>query len=82
MQQSQQGSQEALLAIVDIFNKPGNMGNILKKYFTPQEPQMSPEEQMFLEQQAAAGLPEEQLGPQLPQQPPSPQEALGMIGGP
>ena len=82
LQQSQQGSQEALLAIVDIFNKPGNMGNILKKYFTPQEPQMSPEEQMFLEQQAAAGLPEEQLGPQLPQQPPSPQEALGMIGGP
>ena len=76
LQRSQQGDQGALLAIVDIFNKPAQMGDVLKLYFTPQEPQMSPEEEAFVQTQAGQGQ-----GPALPQQPPSLQQALGMIGG-
>ena len=77
LQRSQQGDSGALLAIVDIFNKPAQMGDILKLYFTPQEPEMTPEEEAFVQTQAA----QPQAGPQAPAAPPSIQQALGLIGG-
>jgi hypothetical protein len=34
-------------ALVEIMDKPEDKAEILKKYFTPQEPEMSPEEEAF-----------------------------------
>lgn len=55
-----QGDPRAILALVEIYKKPSDLATILDKFFTPEEPQMSPEEEMFLEQQqqgAAGGGP-------------------------
>jgi hypothetical protein len=57
---SQQGDQRATLAIVEIRKNPGDVENILDKFFTPQEPQMTEEEISFVG---------EQVGP-APQGPP------------
>ena len=39
------------LALVEIFDNPKATGETLKKLFTPEEPQMSPEEQAMMQQQ-------------------------------
>ena len=57
---SQQGDQRATMAIVEIRKNPGDVENILDKFFTPQEPQMTEEEISFVG---------EQVGP-APQGPP------------
>ncbi len=43
-QRSQQGDPSADMALVEILDKPSGTVTTLKKIFTPQEPQMSPEE--------------------------------------
>jgi hypothetical protein len=48
-----QGDPRAAMVLVEIMDKPDQTVTILKKFFTPQEPQMSPEE----EQMAQAGGP-------------------------
>jgi len=40
------------MALVEIFDKPGDTGKTLKKLFTPEEPQMSPEEEAMAAQGA------------------------------
>lgn len=45
----------AMLAMVEIYENPDNMPEILAKFFTPQEPQLSPEEEQFLGQGGAGG---------------------------
>ena len=53
-------------ALIEIMDDPSRKTEILKKYFTPQEPQMSPEEEMAMaamQQQAGGG---EALGPPPP----------------
>lgn len=69
----------AAMVLVQILDKPDQTVEILKKFFTPQEPEMSPEEQAMA---AAGGQEEMSLGP-----PPNVQsvlselEASGVVGG-
>ena len=60
---SAQGDPASTMAVVAIYENPNAMTDILKQFYTPEEPQMSPEEQALIQQQ--------QLAQQLPQQPPS-----------
>jgi len=46
-----QGDPTATLALVEIYENPDKMSEILRKFFTPQEPQLGQEEQQFLGQQ-------------------------------
>ncbi len=59
LQQSQSGDKSAMMAVVEIYNSPKNIGSILEKYFTAQGEEPSPEEQAVLQQQ---GVPQ-QAGP-------------------
>jgi hypothetical protein len=67
---SAQGDPASTMAVVAIYENPNAMTEILKQFYTPEEPQMSPEEQALIQQQ--------QLAQQLPQQPPSIAEAFGL----
>jgi hypothetical protein len=77
-QRAAQGDPQAAMVLVEILDKPDQTVTILKKFFTPQEPQMSPEEQAM----AGGTNPEMQIGP-----PPNIQsvltelEASGVTGG-
>ena len=59
LQQSQSGDKAAMMAVVEIYNNPKDIGIILEKYFTAQGEEPSPEEQAVLQQQ---GVPQ-QAGP-------------------
>ena len=67
---SAQGDPASTMAVVAIYENPNAMTEILKQFYTPEEPQMSPEEQALIQQQ--------QLAQQLPQQPPSIADAFGL----
>ena len=67
---SAQGDPASTMAVVVIYENPNAMTDILKQFYTPEEPQMSPEEQALIQQQ--------QLAQQLPQQPPSIADAFGL----
>ena len=67
---SAQGDPASTMAVVAIYENPNAMTEILKQFYTPEEPQMSPEEQALIQQQ--------QLAQQLPQQPPRIAEAFGL----
>ena len=73
--QSQAGDQRATMAIVEIRKNPGDVENILDKFFTPQEPQMTEEEVSFVEEAGPGGqsLP--------PQGPPGIAQMLQGMGG-
>jgi hypothetical protein len=45
---AQQGDPAATMALVEIYQNPDDMDTILARFFTPQEPQMSPEEQAMM----------------------------------
>ena len=55
LEQRSEEDPKADAALVEIMEKPQNMTAILIKYFTPKEPQMSPEEQMAMMQMQAQG---------------------------
>ena len=74
--QSQAGDQRATMAIVEIRKNPGDVQNILDKFFTPQEPQMTEEEISFVEQAGPGG---QSLPPQGP--PPGIAQMLQGLGG-
>ena len=59
LQQSQSGDKAAMMAVVEIYNNPKDIGIILEKYFTAQGKEPTPEEQAVLQQQ---GVPQ-QAGP-------------------
>jgi len=59
LQQSQSGDKAAMMAVVEIYNNPKDIGIILEKYFTAQGEEPTPEEQAVLQQQ---GVPQ-QAGP-------------------
>ena len=69
--QAQQGDPKALMAVIEVRKNPNDMQSILEKFYTPKEPQMSPEEQALL-----GG---ETLPPQGP--PPGIQQMLMGMGG-
>ena len=73
LQQGQQGDTSAMMAVVEIYNNPKKIGNILEKFFSAAGEQPSPEEQaMMMAQQAGA------VGPAGPQGPPN---LAAMLGG-
>ncbi len=75
---SAQGDPAATMAVIAIYEYPAEMTDIMRMFYTPQEPQMSPEEEAMIQQQMAqqqgapGGLP-------APQGPPSIAGALGGI---
>ena len=50
LQQSQQGDKGAMMAVVEIYNNPKDIGDILEKYFTASGEEPSPQEQAVLQQ--------------------------------
>ena len=74
MAQAAQGEPKATMAAIEIRKNPSQMSEILDKFFTPEEPEMSPEEM------ALAGQPEQMAG--LPGAEPDIQSVLaGLAGG-
>jgi len=73
---SAQGDPAATMAVIAIYEYPAEMTDIMRMFYTPQEPQMSPEEEAMIQEQMAqqqgapGGLP-------APQGPPSIAGALG-----
>ena len=72
-----QNDAKAQMALVEIYTNPNNIGSILKKYFTAEEPQLNQQEAMMA-----------QLGGAMPQQmgvpggaPPGPQDVLSLLQG-
>ena len=57
---SAQGDPAATMAAIAIYEYPGAGTHIMKQFYTPQEPQMSPEQQMMIQQQMA----QQQMGGQ------------------
>jgi len=51
------------VALIEIMQKPGGVSTTLAKLFTPQEPQMSPEEEAMMAQGGAGGGAGEMAGP-------------------
>lgn len=47
---AQQGDPGAMMALVEIYNSPDKMGEILNQFFTPNEPEASPEQAQILGQ--------------------------------
>jgi hypothetical protein len=71
LEQRSEEDPKADAALVEIVDKPQNATKILLKYFTPQEPEMSPEEQMAMAQmmgqgQGMGGGPQGPMGGQPP----------------
>jgi len=57
---SAQGDAAATMAAIAIYEYPGAVTEIMKQFYTPQEPQMSPEEEAMIQQQ----MMQQQLGGQ------------------
>ena len=66
LQQSQQGDKKAMMSIVEIYNNPKRIGNILEKFFSASGEEPSPEEQAMLQQQMMSQQVQGQAGPQGP----------------
>jgi len=70
LQRSAQGDIQATMAAIAVYENPAAILDIFRQFYTPQEPQMSPEQIAMIEQQ----LMQQQMG----QQPPSIAAAFGM----
>ncbi len=71
--QASQGNAKASMALVEIYTSPNNIGSILKKYFTAEDPQPNQQEAMLAQM---AGAAPQQGGP-----PPSPQDVMSLLQG-
>ena len=67
---SAQGDMQATMAAIAIYENPGNVLDILRQFYTPEEPQMTPEQMAMIQQQ--------QMLAQQGGQPPTVAQALGM----
>ena len=77
-QMAAQGDPRAAMALVEIMDEPDKVVETLKKFFTPQEPQMSPEEAaMAAMQNGQPGQP----GMELPGEQPTVQTVLAEMSG-
>lgn len=75
-QRAAEGDPGAIMALIEIRDKPQNVDQILKKFFTPQGQELSPEEQAMMAGQGQMG----QMGQQgAPMQPPNVQTVLSEI---
>lgn len=73
-QAAAEGDPQARMVLTEIFVDPSNVGEILKKYHTPEEPQMT-EEEMLMAQGGMPGGPQQPLGP-----PPDAQTVMTQLG--
>ena len=48
--QAQQGDPKATMSVVEIYKSPDDMSEILSKFYTAEEPAMSPEEEALIQQ--------------------------------
>jgi len=81
MAQAAQGDPKATMAAVEIRKNPQNITDILDKFYTPEEPEMTPEE-MMLAQQQMGGMPGMPGMPQGPGPEPDIASVLaGLTGG-
>ena len=71
MAQAAQGNAKATMAAIEIRKNPQNMSEILDKFYTPEEPEMTPQEAAL----TGAG------GPQIPQAEPDIASVLAQLGG-
>ena len=71
LSRSAQGDAAATMAVIAVYENPNAMTEILKQFYTPEEPQLSPEQMAMIEQQ--------QMAQAMPQQTPSIQEAFGLV---
>ena len=71
LSRSAQGDPQATMAAIAIYEQPNAITDIMKQFYTPEEPGMTPEQEAMIQQQmmGGQGLP--------PQAPPSIAEALG-----
>jgi hypothetical protein len=69
---SAQGDPSATMAAIAIYEQPNAITDIMKQFYTPEEPGMTPEQEAMIKQQmlGGQGLP--------PQAPPSISEAFGL----
>ena len=67
---SAQGDVQATMAAIAIYENPGDVLEILRQFYTPEEPQMTPEQMAMIQQQ--------QMMAQQGGQPPTIAQALGM----
>jgi hypothetical protein len=67
LSRSAQGDPQATMAIIAIYEYPSEMTEILKMFYTPQEPQMSPEEEAMIAQQQQQQVAAEQGPPSMAQ---------------
>ena len=67
---SAQGDMQATMAAIAIYENPGNVLDILRQFYTPEEPQMTAEQMAMIQQQ--------QMLAQQGGQPPTVAQALGM----
>jgi hypothetical protein len=70
LQRSAQGDVQATMAAIAVYENPAAILDIFRQFYTPQEPQMTPEQMAMIEQQ----MMQQQMG----QQPPSIAAAFGM----
>ena len=67
-----QGDASATMAAIAIYEFPNEMTAIMKQFYTPEEPQMTPEQEMMIQQQ----MMQQQMGGQ--GGPPTMAQAFGM----
>ena len=70
---SAQGDPAATMAAIAIYEQPNSITEVMKQFYTPEEPGMTPEQEALIAQQALGG---QGLPPQA--QPPSIAQAFGM----
>jgi hypothetical protein len=74
-QRAQQGDPQAMMVLVEIYQSPDKMEDVLVKFFTPQEPMLSPEEMMMMQGMGQPGMTAPNSGP-----PPSVTTVLSQLG--
>jgi hypothetical protein len=69
---SSQGDSQATMAAIAIYENPGQVLDVFRQFYTPQEPQMTPEQMAMIQQQ------QQQMMLAQGGQPPTVAQALGM----
>jgi hypothetical protein len=67
---SAQGDTQATMAAIALYENPANVLDIFRQFYTPEEPQMTPEQMALIQQQ--------QMAQMQSQQPPSLSQAFGI----
>lgn len=80
-QKAAEGDVKAEMALVEIYANPDDMEKVLKKFYTPEDPEMSPEEQMMAAGMGAPGMGPGGPAPDIGGPPPAVATVLSRIMG-